>query len=88
MSAPPVLRLTASGNKTSADFEVRVGWQIQWETTGDHLTISIAGSQDLGKVVDLPGPASGVTSPPVSGTFHLMVTASGPWSLTVIQGTG
>ena len=73
---------------TSADFEVRVGWQIAWQADGDHLAIAVKGSQDVGRVVDMDGPASGVTSPPVSGRFHLEITATGPWSLTVIQGTG
>lgn len=65
-----------------------VGWQIQWKTDGDRIAIAVTGDQDLGTVVDVPGPASGVTSPPVSGTFRLEITADGPWSITVIQGTG
>jgi len=80
--------LRGSGNKTSTDFDVLVGWQILWQTDGQQLAIVVKGSQDLGRVLDVPGPASGVTSPPVSGTFHLEITAKGPWSIKVIQGTG
>jgi hypothetical protein len=47
-----------------------------------------SGDKDLGKVVDEDGPASGVTSPPQGRHLPLKVTADGPWSITVIQGTG
>ena len=88
MSAPPVLQLKGTGNKRSAQFEVLLGWQIQWETQADHITVEAAGEKPLGKVVDEDGPASGVTSPPQGGTFRLQITAKGPWTITVIQGTG
>ena len=88
LSAAPVLELKGSGNKTSTDFYVLVGWQIQWQTDADHIVIAVNGDRDLGDVVDVPGPASGIASPPASGTFHLEITAKGPWSIKVIQGTG
>ena len=88
MSGPPVLQLKGTGNKRSAPFDVLVGWQIQWSTEADHIVVVASGDKDLGKVVDEDGPASGVTSPPQGGTFRLNVTADGPWSITVIQGTG
>ena len=88
MSAPPVLQLKGTGNKRSAQFDVLVGWQIQWSTEADHILVEATGAKPLGKVVDEDGPASGVTSPPVGGTYRLQVTTDGPWSITVIQGTG
>jgi hypothetical protein len=87
-SAKPVLELKGTGSKRSAQFDVLVGWQIQWETEADHIVVEATGEKPLGKVVDEEGPASGVTSPPQGGTFRLQVTADGPWSITVIQGTG
>jgi hypothetical protein len=88
VSGAPVLELEGTGNQRSKAFDVLVGWQIQWATDGDHLVIAVTGDQDLGDQVDFPGPASGVVSPPASGTFRLEITADGPWSVTVIQGTG
>ena len=88
VSAAPVIELSGTGNKISADFDVLVGWQIQWQTDADHIVIAVRGDSDLGKVVDVPGPASGIASPPHSGKFHVEITAKGPWSIKVIQGTG
>jgi hypothetical protein len=88
ISAAPVLELKGTGNKRSAQFDVLVGWQIQWETEADHIVVEATGEKPLGKVIDEDGPASGVTSPPEGGTYRLVITAKGPWSLTVIQGTG
>jgi hypothetical protein len=72
----------------SEPFEVVPGWQIQWQTEGTSLAIAVTGDQNLGVVVDEPGPASGVTSLAPAGTFQLNIVASGPWSITVIQGEG
>lgn len=87
-SADPVLELKGDGDDRSAEFDVLVGWQIQWQADGDRLAIAVTGDRDLGTVLEIEGPASGVTSPPVSGTYRLEITADGPWSITVIQGTG
>jgi hypothetical protein len=88
VSAAPVLELEGTGNERSETFDVLVGWQIQWQTEADHIVIAVTGDQDLGDVVDFPGPASGVVSPPLGGTYRLEIAADGPWSVTVIQGTG
>jgi len=88
VSTAPVLKLEGTGNQRSETFDVLVGWQIQWQTDGDHIVVAVTGDQDLGDVVDFPGPASGVVSPPAGGAFRLEITADGPWSVTVIQGTG
>ena len=88
VSASPILKLEGTGNQRSETFDVLVGWQIQWQTDGDHIVVAVTGDQDLGDVVDFPGPASGVVSPPAGGAFRLEITADGPWSVTVIQGTG
>ena len=88
VSAAPVLELEGTGNERSETFDVLVGWQIQWQTEADHIVVTVIGDQDLGAQVDFPGPASGVVSPPAGGTYRLEITADGPWSVKVIQGTG
>jgi hypothetical protein len=65
---------------------VSPGWQIVWQTEGGGLAITVRGDQELGTIVNQDGPASGATSLPTAGTFHLEVTAKGPWSLKVLQG--
>lgn len=87
-SAPPVLELNGDGDQRTEPFDVLVGWQIQWQTQGDRLAIAVRGDRDVGTVLEIDGPASGVTSPPVGGNYRLEITADGPWSITVIQGTG
>jgi hypothetical protein len=89
--APPqeiILTLSGTEHDVSAPFEVISGWQIQWQTDGASLAIAVTGDQNLGVIVDEPGPASGVTSLAPAGTFRLDIAASGPWSITVVQGGG
>jgi hypothetical protein len=88
IAAAPLLELNGNGDKRSSEFDVLLGWQFQWQTEGKRIAIRVTGDQDLGTVVDVPGPASGAASPPVAGIYQLEITADGPWSITVIQGTG
>jgi hypothetical protein len=81
-----VLDISGSGDLTSEPFEVREGWQVQWQTEGEAFTFAIRGDQDLGTIIDEQGPASGVTSPVPTGTFRIEVSAVGPWSIQVFQG--
>jgi hypothetical protein len=81
-----VLVFSGTQHDVSAPFDVVPGWQIQWQTDGSSLAIAVTGDQNLGVVVNEPGPASGVMSLPPEGTFRLNIVASGPWSITVIQG--
>jgi hypothetical protein len=83
-----ILELSGSANKVSPDFDVLRGWQIVWQSDGDRFAFAVRGDQDLGAVVDQTGPASGVTSLAPAGTFHIEVTAKGPWSIKVLQGQG
>jgi hypothetical protein len=83
-----LVQFSGTEHDVSEPFEVVPGWQIQWQTEGTSLAIAVTGDQNLGVVVDEPGPASGVTSLAPAGTFQLNIVASGPWSITVIQGEG
>jgi hypothetical protein len=81
-----VLQFSGTEHDVSTPFEVVAGWQIQWQTDGTSLAIAVTGDQNLGVVVNEPGPASGVRSLAPEGTFRLNIVASGSWSITVIQG--
>jgi hypothetical protein len=78
--------LSGSGDARSDSFVARDGWQIQWETEGDHFTISIDGDVAIGTAVEQVGPGSGITAPVPTGRFSLTIEADGAWSLRVTQG--
>ena len=80
------MQFSGTEHDVSAPFDAVPDWQIQWQTDGTSLAIAVTGDQNLGVVVNEPGPASGVTSLAPEGTFRLNIVASGPWSITVIQG--
>jgi hypothetical protein len=83
-----ILQISGTEHDVTEPFEVISGWQIQWQTDGASLAIAVTGDQNLGIVVDEPGPASGVTSLAPAGTFRLDIAARGPWSITIVQGGG
>jgi hypothetical protein len=81
-----VVSFSGDGDDVTESFSVTEPWQIHWETEGPAFTFAIAGDRDYGVVIEQDGPGSGVTSPVGSGTFHLEVTADGPWRVQVFQG--
>jgi hypothetical protein len=87
--APPavisLLSLEGDKDQISELFDARSGWQIQWQTDGTAFAFSVTGDANIRNVVDQPGPASGVTSLPVGGSFRIEVKATGPWKITVRQ---
>ena len=90
--APPpqpqevILTMQGDSHDVSDSFEVKPGWQIQWQIDGSSIAIAITGDQNLGVPIDQTGPASGVTGIAQGGTFRLEIAANGPWSITVIDG--
>jgi len=74
-----------SGDQTTGTFTVREGWRIDWQHDSA-FAFAIRGDRDFGKVIDEQGSGSGVTSPVGAGSFHLEITADGPWEIKVIQG--
>jgi hypothetical protein len=74
------------GDQVTASFKVRPGWAIHWNAKGDAFAFEIKGDRDLGKVIDIDEPGSGVTSPTGGGTYYLAVTADGDWSIEITQG--
>jgi hypothetical protein len=89
--APPqqvILALEGDSHDVSDSFEVKPGWQIQWQIDGSSIAIAVTGESNLGVLVDYPGPASGVTGVAQGGVFRLEIAATGPWKVTVIDGEG
>jgi hypothetical protein len=87
--SPPgstVASFTGDANQITTSFTVRDGWAINWQSSGSSFAFAIKGDRDYGTVVNNAGPGSGITSPAGSGTFHLEVTAVGPWTIDITQG--
>jgi hypothetical protein len=81
-----VAEFSGDSNQTTGSFQVREGWAINWESTGQQFAFAIRGDRDFGTVINIDEPGSGVTSPTGAGTFHLDVTAAGPWAISITQG--
>jgi hypothetical protein len=81
-----ITEFNGDGDQTTDSFEVRDQWQVHWENSGESFAFAIKGDQDLGTIVEQDGPGSGVTSVVAGGTFHLEITAEGPWEIRITQG--
>ena len=81
-----ILTMQGDSHDVSDSFEVRPGWQIQWQIDGSSIAIAGTGDQNLGILVNQEGPASGVTGIAQGGVFRLEIAANGPWTITVIDG--
>lgn len=81
-----VAEFAGESDQVTDSFSVREGWAIHWESSGDAFSFAIEGDRDFGTVIDIDEPGNGVTSPTGSGTFHLEITADGPWTVRVTQG--
>lgn len=81
-----ITEFSGEGNQTTASFAVRGQWQVHWENSGESFAFAIEGDHDLGTIVEQDGPGSGVTSVVAGGTFHVEITAAGPWEIRITQG--
>lgn len=81
-----VAMFSGDGDLTTATFRVREGWRIRWEASGQAFAMGIEGDVNMGTVVRIDAPDSGLTAPPREGTFRLEIRATGPWTATILQG--
>ena len=81
-----IASFSGAADQTTGSFQVRDGWAVHWDSTGQKFSFAIRGDRDFGKVIDINEPGSGVTSPTGAGTFHLEVTAEGDWTISITQG--
>jgi hypothetical protein len=81
-----VAEFNGEADQRTSSFDVREGWAINWEASGERFAFAIRGDRDFGTVIDVDEPGSGVTSPTGAGTFYLEITAEGPWSVRIAQG--
>lgn len=81
-----VAEFSGDADQITSSFEVREGWAIHWESTGEAFAFAIDGDRDFGTVINVDEPGNGVTSPTGSGTYNLEITADGPWTVRITQG--
>lgn len=81
-----VAEFSGEGDQTTDEFEVREGWAIHWENSGESFSFAITGDRDFGTVIDQSEPGSGVTSPVGAGAYRLEIAAEGPWAIRIVQG--
>ena len=87
--SPPgsdITSFSGEGDQTTDSFTVRGQWQIHWQNEGETFSFAIDGDQDLGTIIEQEEPGSGVTNVVAAGTFHIVVTAEGPWTIRITQG--
>jgi hypothetical protein len=81
-----VATFSGDSDQTTGSFQVREGWAIHWDSTGQKFAFAIRGDRDFGTVINITEPGSGVTSPTGTGSFDLEVTAQGAWTISITQG--
>ncbi len=80
-----------TGSDTTDFFTVEKGWEIQWETPTIETLQSIAWKTAEGKgsmIMQMhrkPLREHGRVNVNTSGTYHLDITANGPWKITIYQ---
>ena len=86
-SGPEPIEFEGEGDETTETFRVSSGWQINWESFGDHFEMTILGDRNLGTVVSVDEPTSGLTTPPAAGEFRIEVKAEGRWTIRIESGS-
>lgn len=79
--------ISANGVRNLRPFTVKDKWEIQWESKGTMLTITIYQSDGtLGNIAALQnGPGSGASYQPKGGEFYLQLSGTGEWTVRVVQ---
>jgi len=88
-----ISEFTGSGNKTTAEFEVKAPWIVDWRTRGDYpgqmaveVTLATVTGEYVGKIVTTKYVDDGVRLFHESGRYVLKVDSSlASWTLRVEQ---
>jgi len=82
-----IQQISANGQRNLRHFTVKDKWEIQWDSKGSLLTITIYKAD--GKMFDSgpmqQGPGRGSSYQPKGGEYYLGVQGTGEWTVTVVQ---
>jgi hypothetical protein len=82
-----IQQVSANGQRNLRPFTVKDRWEIQWDSKGSLLTITIYKAD--GKLFDAAamqqGPGSGSSYQPKGGEYYLQISGTGEWTITVVQ---
>lgn len=82
-----IQKLSANGQRNLRPFVVKDKWEIQWDSKGSNLSITIYGAD--GRVVDVAatqkGSGNGSSYQAKGGEYYLQVNGTGEWTVTVVQ---
>ena len=82
-----IQKVSANGQRNLHPFTVKDKWEIQWESKGSLLSITIYKAD--GSVFDpgpmQNGPGSGSSYQPKGGDYYLGIGGTGEWTVTVVQ---
>jgi len=85
-TADIIFSIEGTKHEVTDSFNVKAGWQIQWQIDGDAIAVAVSGDPNLGVVIDEKGPSSGIAGIAEGGKFALNIVATGHWKITVIDG--
>ena len=80
-------QVSANGQRNLHPFAVKDKWEIQWDSKGTLLGITIYRAD--GKMLEVAatqnGPGTGSSYQPLGGEYYLQVSGTGEWTVTVVQ---
>ncbi len=82
-----IQQVSANGMRNLRPFTVKDRWEIQWESKGTLLTITIYKPDGTGGDIAAMqnGPGRGSSYLPKGGEYYLQVSGVGEWTVTVMQ---
>lgn len=83
-SAGTVANFSGDGDMTTEPFTVSEGWELHWSTKGSEFEMALSDGSTR-TLMTRNGPGSGTTVPQGFGTYRLVISAKGSWSVEVRQ---
>jgi hypothetical protein len=82
-----IQQVSANGERNLRPFTVKDKWELQWDSKGSMLAITVYKADgtlfDVGPMQK--GPGNGSSYQPKGGNYYLKVSGSGDWTVTVVQ---
>ena len=82
-----IAEFRGSGETTTKEFEVKLGWELRWEVEGDHLGVTLVdkSGRPVDELVNQDGTGGGSDYPRQTGTYSLHMTGQGDWLIRVFN---